>query len=279
MALADGNRINTNIAALNALNALIAANRQLSIHQLRLSTGRRINEAADDPAGFSISHRLANRARGLSIALDSIGTMTNLLSVAEAGLQSINEILEQMRDLVIQAMSDTLGTNERNAIEQQLDDLAAEIDRIASQTSFNGVPLLDGTFTSKRFQTGDTGTDSVSFSISQNFSAGSLGIADASLDVSTSSLASTSLGYVDSAISTVLTQIQQIGSMVQRLRTVENNLTAAITNTEAAKARILDADVAREQLEATRFQILQQLSTAQLAQANVAPSSVLALFR
>ncbi len=279
MALADGNRINTNIAALNALNALLAANRQLSVHQLRLSTGRRINEAADDPAGFSISTRLANRARGLTIALDSIGTATNTLSVAEAGLQSINQILGQMRDLVLQAMSDTLGTDERTAIEQQLDDLAAEIDRIASQTSFNGVALLDGTFTAKRFQTGDTGTDSVTFSISQNFSAASLGVADTNLDVSTAALASTSLGSVNTAISTVLTQIQQIGSMVQRLRNVEDNLTAAITNTEAAKARILDADVAREQLEATRFQILQQLATAQLAQANVAPSSVLALFR
>lgn len=277
MAVGDASRINTNISALNALNSLTDINKRLEISQLRLSTGKRINEAADDPSGYSIATSFDQRARGLSVALDSVGTASNALSIAEGSLNNINQILLNMRDLAVQGASDTLGSTERSAINTQLSSLRAEIDRIASQTTFNGTNLLDGTFTTKRFQTGDTASDYISFSITSNFNSTSIGLANVSVDSSTT--ASNSLASVNAAVTIVTNQVQSIGSTVQRLRLVENNLSVAIVNTSAAKSRILDADVAREQVEATRLQILRQLATAQLAQANVAPQNVLSLFR
>ena len=277
MAIGDANRINTNLSALSALNSLKDVNNALQISQLRLSTGKRINEAADDPSGYSISTSFDQRSRGLSVALDSVGTASNVLSIAEGSLNNINKIILNMRDLVVSGASDTMGTTERAAINTQLTSLRAEIDRIAGQTTFNGTRLLDGTFTSKRFQTGYTETDYISFGISSNFLAGSIGLANVSVGDSTA--ACNSLASVNAAITTVTGQVQNIGSTVQRLRLVENNLTVAITNTTAAKSRILDADVAKEQVESTRLQIMRQLATAQLAQSNVAPQNVLSLFR
>lgn len=277
MAVGDANRINANIGALNGLNSLMSVNKKLEISQLRLATGKRINEAADDPSGYSIATSFDKRARGLSVALDSVGTASNALSIAEGGLNNITQILLDMKDLVVQGASDTLGSTERTAINNQLTALRAEITRIADQTTFNGTKMLDGTFTNRRFQTGDTETDYISFSISASYDSTALSLA--SVSVTDSSGACNSMASVNTAINTVATQVQSIGSVVQRMRLVENNLSVAIVNTTAAKSRILDADVAREQVESTRFQILRQLATAQLAQANTAPQSVLSLFR
>jgi flagellin len=277
MAVGDANRVNANIGALNGLNSLMSINKKLEISQLRLSTGKRINEAADDPSGYSIATSFDKRARGLSVALDSVGTASNALSIAEGGLNGINQILLDMKDLVVQGASDTLGSTERTAINNQLTALRDEISRIATQTTFNGTKMLDGTFTNRRFQTGDTETDYISFSISASFDATALSLT--SVAVTDSSAACNSMASVNTAINTVATNVQSIGSVVQRMRLVENNLSVAIVNTTAAKSRILDADVAKEQVESTRYQILRQLATAQLAQANTAPQSVLSLFR
>jgi len=277
MAIGDPNRINSNIGSLNALNSLSDINRQLTISQLRLSTGKRINEAADDPSGYSIANSFSQKARGLSVALGSVQTAENVLAIGEGALNNINDILLDMRDLVVQASSDTLGTTERAAITNQITSLNAEIDRIAQRTSFDGVNLLDGTFTNKRIQTGDTGADSITLSIGNNFAAASIGVSLVS--VTDSTMASNSLASVDAAITIVTGQVQDLGSTTQRLRLIENNMTVAITNTTAAKSRILDADVAQEQANSTRLEILRQLATAQLAQANTAPQSVLALFK
>jgi flagellin len=277
MAVGDANRVNANIGALNGLNSLMSINKKLEISQLRLSTGRRINEAADDPSGYSIATSFDKRARGLSVALDSVGTASNALSIAEGGLTNINQILLDMKDLVVQGASDTLGTTERTAINTQLTALRDEITRIAQQTTFNGTKMLDGTFTNRRFQTGDTESDYISFSISASYDSTALSLTG--VGVTDSAAACNSMASVNTAINTVATQVQSIGSVVQRMRLVENNLSVAIVNTTAAKSRILDADVAKEQVESTRYQILRQLATAQLAQANTAPQSVLSLFR
>ncbi len=277
MAIGDPNRINSNIGSLNSLNALADINRQLSISQLRLSTGKRINEAADDPSGYSIANSFGQKARGLGVALGSIQTAENVLSIAEGALNNINDILMNMRDLVVQASSDTLGATERNAITSQITSLNAEVDRIASKTSFNGTALLDGSFTNKRFQTGDTGVDNINFSISSNFNSTSVGLSLVS--VTSSTTASNSLASLDAAVTLVTGMVQSLGSTTQRLRLIENNLSVAITNTTAAKSRILDADVAQEQANSTRLQILRQLATAQLAQANTSPQSILSLFK
>lgn len=281
MALGDATRINTNIAAFNALAALKRVNLNLEKRQLRLATGLRINEVSDDPAGFVISRRLDARIRGLSTALDNVGTTKNVLSIAEGGLLSISDILISMKEKLIQAANDTLGSAERNAIKSEILQLTYEINDIVQETNFNKNILLDGTYTGKSFQTGEENTNVLLFSITANSSATGLGI-DSSFVANrlfTASGASFAQSRVDASIDLLSDTLQNIGAIIARLTVKEGTLRIAITNTEAAKSRILDADIAMEQVHSTRLQILQQTATAQLAQANIAPQNVLALFQ
>jgi flagellin len=280
MAIGDSTRINTNIAAFNALNALKSVNRNLEISQLRLATGSRINEVADDPAGFTISKRLEARSRGISVAINNVGTAKNVLSIAEGGLLNISDILITMKEKVTQAASDTLGSAERNAIKTEIDQLTSEIDSIVTETTFNNNALINGTFTGVSVQTGEGTTNVLDIGISQNASAASLSVASGSVsnNVFTAANASVALSNVNSAIETISSSLQQVGALSSRLTFKENALNIALTNTEATRSRILDADIASEQLTSTRYLILQQTSTAQLAQANITPQNVLALF-
>ena len=277
MANADLSRINANIAALNALNSLREVNQQLATHQLRLATGRRINSAGDDPAGMTFAKKLDSRARGLAVARDNIGDAQNVMSVAEGGIQNISEILVTMKEKILQAANDTLGTSERAAVESQLDDLAAEIDQIVASTTWGGVVMLDGTYTGKQYQVGEQATDTLSFSITQDHQAAALSVADSDLDVTTSSTASTALSNVNTALDTINTSLQSIGSTSSRMAVKEANISIAITNVTASYSRIYNADMAMEQLEATKYLVLQQTATAMLAQANLAPQSILSL--
>ena len=281
MAIGDSTRVNTNIAALNALNALKNVNRKLEISQLRLATGLRINQVSEDPAGFTISKRLDARARGLSVALDNVGTTKNVLSIAEGGLLNIQNILITLKEKVTQAASDTLGSAERNAISTEIVELTTEINNIVAETTFNDIALIDGTYINKSFQTGEDTTNTMIFSISANSDANGLGVdaANVSDRVFTASGSSIALANVDAGIETIAEVLQNIGATISRLTFKESTLRVAITNTLATKSRILDADIASEQLNSTRFQILQQTATAQLAQANVSPQNVLALFQ
>jgi len=276
--MATMTQINTNVGALQALNALNKVNRSLAQTQLRLSTGSRINSAKEDAAGWVIGKGMEARARGLSQAVANVADAQSLLGVAEGGLQSILDILITMKTKVTQAASDTLGSTERDAIESQLDDLASEIDSIVDQTTFNGVALLDGTYTSKQFQVGSETTDTLSFSISSKHTAASLSVADSDLDVSSATNASTALSSVNSAITTVNNSLRDVGSVAARLDFKSDALSNILANTEAAKSTILDADFASEQLNAIKLQILQQTGIAAFAQANTAPQAVLQLF-
>lgn len=281
MAIGDSTRINTNIAAFNALNALKAINRNLERTQLKLATGRRINEVADDPAGFVISTRLRARIRGLAVAYDNVGTAKNVMAIAEGGLLNISDILITIKEKVTQAASDTLGVAERNAIKTEINQLTAEIDDIVAETLFNQIPLIDGTYTNVSIQSGEESTNTLVFSISQNHTATGLSVASADVanNVVSSASAAVALTNVNAALDLVSNSLQEIGAKVARLGVKESTLSIAITNTEATKGRILDADIAKEQLESTRLQILQQTATAQLAQANILPQNVLALFQ
>jgi len=271
-------RIATNVNALNALDALNKINKELGTRQLRLATGKRINSARDDSAGWVIGKSLEARSKGLAQALNNVGDAQSLLGVADSGLQSILDILITMKEKVTQAASDTLGANERDAVEAQLDDLAAEIDSIVAQTSYNSVALIDGTYSDKSIQIGSETTDTMSISVTENHQAASLAVADGNLEVDTAANASIALSNVNAAIVTVNSTMRSIGSLAARLDVKSSALASIIANTEAAKSQILDADLAYEQLEAVKLQILQQTATAALAQANVAPQSVLSLF-
>ncbi|MFZ4619433.1 MAG: flagellin [Bacteroidota bacterium] len=276
MAFSTGGRINTNIGANQAYSALNNISRELGVHQLRLATGKRINSAVDDASGYVISKKMEARIRSMSAALDNVGDAQSVFGVAEGAYQTMADILTTIKEKQTRAANGAMGGEEKDAIAEEINSLMQEIGDIANQTKFNGTTLLSGTTYSKNFQVGDGPTDllTVSFSL-VTVSAGGL------LSVGAGSVTSANIGTltVDGALTLINTEIGKIGANVNRLQSKESNLTTAITNTEAAKSRILDADVAKEQVIASKLNILQQTSTTQLAQANSSPQSFLSLFR
>jgi flagellin len=420
MATSDLSRINTNISAMNALNALNSVNNRLSTHSLRLATGKQINSASDDAAGFTIASKLRVKSEGLGTALDNIGSSKNLMTVAEGHLTNIQDILVEMKAKAQQAANDTLGDDERNAIYDELVEFNAQIDAEIEQAQWAGVNILGtGSASNKTFQigVGTSSADTLSFFVANKVwsgnsttfdssglnivatttgfnevsasllssqgtisaamatagsssstlsmlasgeytleisttaagSAGSVSVSvqlknsagvaqsidadgvaggasattlayttsagsiDAGLidlgigfsvdlgalaattsgattsasytidftqgnTVSSQSHSQSFMGRVDEAINKVSEGLSYIGSMINRLDFQENSITVAQTNTDAAYSRIVDADMAEEQLEVTKLQILQQTATSMLAQANTSPQAILSLF-
>jgi len=268
--------IATNINAMRALNALNKVNNDLSTHQLRLATGAKINSAADNPADWEIGTSLAASANVLSQALGNVSDGQSLLGIALGGQQEVASILQTMQTEVTQAANGTLGSNQLSAIQTVLNDQATEITSVANQTTYNGISLLNGTF-SASLQVGQATTDVMPIAITQAFSAASLGVG--SLDVSTLSGASSALAAITAAIDLVNTSMGAVGSSSSALNFTSDLLTTMITNTQAAKSSIMDADVAQEQMAVSQDQILQQTATAALAQANTAPAALLKLFQ
>jgi len=276
MAQASGFRINTNVSALNAYNALMDINKQIGSHQLALASGKRINSVADDPAGFTIARKLQARSLGIGQALNNVGDAKSVLSTAEGGLQNISDILITIKEKVTQATNGSMGTTELNAIVTQVQDFATEIDSIVGQTTFNGQQLLNNNFTNKTFQIGADSSDTLTFSLTATISSSDLGLES----LTTANIgSSTTLASVDSAIDKISTELQGIGSLLSRLDFTESNLSVQQTNMDAAASQIYDADMAKEQLNLTKLNILQQTAVAQLTQANAAPNTVLQLFR
>jgi flagellin len=216
-----------------------------------------------------------------------VGTAKNVLAIAEGGLLNISDILVTMKEKVTQAASDTLGSAERNAIKTELDQLVSEMDNIVDETTFNNMKLLNGNYRNVSFQTGADTTNVLKIDIvkqgttTTGFKSADLQVNSANVSslVFTAAGSSTALSKIDDAIEVVSDGLQKIGAYISRLSVKESTLSIAITNTDATKSRIMDADIAKEQLNSTRLQILQQTSTAQLAQANITPQNVLALFR
>lgn len=274
MAFSTGGRINTNVSANQAYSALNNITRDLGVHQLRLATGKRVNSASDDPSGYVISKKMEGRVRAMGSAVDNVGDAQSVYGVAEGGYQTIADILVTVKEKQARAANGALGANELDAIASEINSLMSEVDDINSQTKFNGVALLSASY-SKTFQVGEGASETLTVAFSAATGANSL------LGVAAGSVTSANIASLtaDTALTTVNTEIGKIGAVVNRLQTKESNLTTAITNTEAAKSRILDADVAKEQIMASKLQILQQTSTAQLAQANSSPQAFLSLFR
>lgn len=279
MATNDLGRIRSNIQGMNILATLREVNNSVSTHQLRLGTGRRINSAADDPAGMSISTKMDNRNRILTAVYDNIGQAKNLLAVAEGGLLSVNDILVLLSEKVITSASDTLVDDDRRAISTQLVAMVAELGDIAAQTSFGGSSLLNEAKT-LRFQTSENST--LNF-VTRRYGAASLGLTEL-LKLTPDSVINSSnykgiLNEISGALKTVSTGLTDIGSLTNRLTMKESSILQAQSNTEAAFSRIRNADMAQEQLELTKMQTLQQTATSMLAQANTNAQSILTLFK
>jgi len=279
MAFSTGSRINTNITAFNALNALNSVNRELGVHQLRLASGKKINSAADDASGYVISKKMEGRIRAMSSALDNAGDAQSVYGVAEGGYQTIADILVTIKEKQTRFANGAMGADEKDAIAAEISQLATEIDDINDQAKFNGTKLFKklaaDTAYSAAFQVGEDSTEVLSVAFSAT--TGALGLLGTAAGSITS--ANVSALTVDTGLQTVNTELGKIGAGINRLSVKEQNLTTAITNTEAAKSRILDADMAKEQIAAVKLQILQQTATAQLSQANSTPQVFLSLFR
>ncbi|MEX0747328.1 MAG: flagellin [Rhodothermales bacterium] len=275
--MSDITRINTNLQAISSLNALQRTNSQLGIRQLRLATGRQINRAEDDSAGYTIAKKLQARVRGQEKALQNIGDAKSMLTVAEGGLNSIMDILQSMKEKTVQAANDTMGATERGAIKNELDALSAEIGDILSDTTYNGTSLFSTADVSLTFQVNAENGDTFLTTITSTTVAG-LSVATSNLGVSSAASAGATLALIDAAITTVSARNASIGDSQKRLSFKQENLQTSMVNYEAARSRIEDADFAKEQMEILKLQILQQTGTAALAQANTGPQSVLQLF-
>lgn len=238
MAEIDVTRIAGNIGAMNTLNSLQSINKQLAMHQTRLASGKQINSAADDPAGLTIATKMHTNSEGLRVALGNIGDAKNLLSVAESGLSKINDILLQMRNKAEQASSDTMGDDERDAINTQLTEFAAQIDDLTDQTKWNGTALLDGTSNSLRFQTGAESGDATTFTglaggldTATLFTTNGIPTTDntdpANPVVPPASDYVTFMDDVTAAMTTVNKQLTSVGAMTARLTFKEDQVTSA----------------------------------------------------
>jgi flagellin len=410
MANVDLTRIASNIGALNSLMSLDQVNKQLSTHQTRLASGKRINSAADDPAGLTIATKLQSRSEGLKVALGNIADAKNLLSVAEAGIGRINEIILEMRNKVEQGASDTLGVSERESILQQLRSYVQQVNDIVQQTEWNGNKLINGTYEPSTnpltFQTGassadttlvyglkdlsaTTGSASLNLGFQQTTTPGSgrvsnpngilasgstplpaltapgtsaettlyqvkisrdnAGVYSAELldaasnrvsgpispvatnaanvafpnyftvplsgdltvipansykmgavgytklgdfdvttaggDLATGDYMTTAkqfntyMAFIESKMNTVNQQLALVGAYTGRLTFKEDQVINMQINVEASYSRIMNANMAEEQVNASKYQILQQTATAMLAQANQAPQFILQLFK
>lgn len=271
-------RIGANIQAMQALSSFAAINNKIGLHQLRLATGKKINSSEDDPAGYQIARGLERRQRGLSVALDNVGTAKNVLSIAEGGYQTIMDLLQTIKEKATQASDVSLSDTQRTAINDQVNALVSEIDAIVTETTFNGVQLISDTYTSKEFHTGEGATNVLAVTLAGADSV-DLVMDVATFDVATQASAAVAITTVSTAIDTVASAVQDVGEYKSRLSAKESNLAVAITNTEAARSLIEDADFAKEQMEVMKLQILQQTAIASLVQANSAPQVILSLFR
>ena len=280
--MSDLMRINTNVQAMQARTALMRVNDKISVHQLRLATGRKINSAGEDPAGYALARSIESRRRGLTVALDNVGNAKNVLNIAEGGYQNIMDILQTCKEKATQAADGSLSEPQRESLDNQVTALIKEIDAIADGTTFNGKFLINASATSFTFQTGEGTEPNDTLSITlDNADSASLGTGVGSYvsDINLTTDATVAMTILDDAINDLSGHIQVVGEYKSRLSSKESTLSVAITNTEASRSVIEDADFAKEQMEVMKLMILQQTAIASLVQANSSPQIVLSLFQ
>jgi flagellin len=275
-----GLRIGTNLASMAAQRNLSKTSVEQQKIFNRLASGNRITSAGDDAAGLSISENLHAQIRSLKQAERNANDGISFVQVAEGGLSEVGNILTRLRELSIQAASDTVGNRERGFIDKEYQSLKAEIDRIANVTNFNGTPLLNGGAdkATLEFQVGarNNEADRINFSVGEyDVQASSLGIDGISAGSIDS--ARDSIDRLDEAIARVTGARAGLGAMQNKLQSTSNNLSIAKENLSNARSRIADADIAEEATALAQKQILQQAGVSVLAQANMAPQQALKL--
>ena len=289
--------INTNMAANVASNAMTRNERSMGATMERLSTGLRINSAKDDAAGLAITSKMTSQINGLNQAVRNANDAISMIQVAEGAMKGITDMMQRMRELAVQAISDSNTTTDRTALNNEFVALAAEIERVADNTQWNGTNLLDGSIGSSgvvTFQVGANASQTINVTFADMETADGNGVALGDLDMdgdndddialsalaisgSDSTNAVKALYALAEGISNVDGARASLGASMSRLEYAADNLTNVAQNSSAARSRILDADYAAETTELARTQIIQQAATAMLAQANQSQQQVLAL--
>jgi flagellin len=275
----------TNTGALMAQAAASSVNKEMEVSMERLSTGKRINGASDDAAGVAIASRLSSEVRGTNQAIRNAMDAQSMIDTAEGAHNEIENILQRMRELAVQAANDTNDANDRTALKTEFDELVVEIDRIADVTTWAGQNLLTGsggTASSGSFSfqigSGTTSANQLSITIASLATSGST-LSVNSLTLASMTSATSAITAIDSAITALNSQRASLGSYSNRLDHTVNNLTNISNNLAAGLGRIEDADFAAETTSLAKSQILQQASTAMLAQANASKQNVLSLLQ
>ena len=284
--------VNTNVNASVAQNALVRNERNMNTSMERLSTGQRINSAADDAAGLAIASRMTSQIKGLETGVRNANDAISMISTADGALIEVTNMLQRMRELALQSANGTTTSADRSYLSSEYANLLAEIDRIAENTQWNGSTILNhitpasSQFT---FQVGANGgqTIAVDFGDMSNsnsgvfaaLATGSHATIVATTTASALTTGSSAVGLIDTAITSVNSQRATFGAAMNQLTYAVDNLSNVKVNSEAARSRILDTDYAVETSELARTQIIQQAGTAMLAQANQLPQTVLSLLQ
>jgi flagellin len=275
------NVINTNTSALRATNASVMAGKMLGTSMERLSTGKRINSGADDAAGLAIANSMTSQIRGMSQGMRNANDGISLAQTAEGALNEVTNMLQRIRELAVQAGSDTYADTDRDNIQAEVDELTAQIGQVVTNTEFNGVNLFDGSTATITVLAGANAADTVDLTLDDLTALTAGGGAAGSFDVTGTdgSAARTALTDIDADIASISTTRATLGAGQNRLQSAVNNLTNVSTNLTDARSRIMDTDYSAETTALAKAQILGQASTAMLAQANQSQQNVLSLLR
>ncbi len=281
-----GMTIATNNAALNAYRNLSNTQNKLNSSLQKLSSGYRINNAADDAAGLSISEGLQSQISGIAQAGRNAQDGISVVQTADGALSEVTSILHRMRDLAVQGANDSNSTSSRAAIKTEADDLGKELDRITTNTNFNGINLLQGGSLNFQVGAGSTADNTIAVNLTDVATAvgtGATGLSGAAgaggFDVTTNATANTTIAAIDTAIDAVSTSRADLGASINRFQSAANSLSIAGQNLTAANSQIKDTDMAAEMVNYTQSSILSQAGTAMLAQANQSGQGILKLLQ
>jgi flagellin len=262
--------INTNVVSMNAQRNLTTSQSALATSMQRLSSGLRVNSAKDDAAGLAIADRMNAQVKGINVAIRNANDGISLAQTAEGALATVSDALQRMRELAVQAQNGTNGTSDRANLDTEYQALSSEITRIAAQTKFNGVAMINAT-TSTVFQVGANNGDTLSVTTNAVITVGG--------GVTSAASASTAVAALDTALDTISTNRASYGAVISRFQFAISNLSITGENQSAARGRIMDADFAHETADLSRSQILQQAGSAMVAQANQLSNNVMSLLR
>ena len=277
--------VNTNLGSLSAQRSLATSGTELKTAMERLSSGKKINTAADDAAGFAIAERMTAQIRGLNMATKNANDGLAMLAVIENATNDVTDMLQRMRELAVQAANDTNGSTDRSFLQEEVNSLISEVNRVANQTVYNNKVVLDGSLNGS-IQVGTEAGQNVDYAI-DSIKTNDLGYTDdggsfnsiSSISLNSATEASDALSTITAAIEQVASDRASYGALQNRLEYTVSNLMNVAEFTTSARSRIEDADFAAESARLAKAQVLQQTGTAMLAQANQAPQLVLQLIR